>query len=41
MIAKMAPGPPRLRTVFVEISLLILLLPLGGVVLLRLYESAR
>lgn len=36
----MASRPPRLRTVFVEISLLILLLPLGGVVLLRLYESA-
>jgi len=30
---------PRLRTVFLVVSLVILLLPLGGIVLLRLYES--
>lgn len=30
---------PRLRTIFFTVNLLILLLPLGGVVLMRLYES--
>jgi signal transduction histidine kinase len=30
---------PRLRSIFFTVNLLILLLPLGGVVLLRLYES--
>ena len=32
--------PPRLRTVLLAINLLILLLPLGGIVALRVYESA-
>ena len=31
---------PRLRTVLLAINLLILLLPLGGIVALRVYESA-
>ena len=31
---------PRLRTVLISVNILILLFPLGGVVLLRLYESA-
>jgi signal transduction histidine kinase len=30
---------PRLRTVFITVNVLILLLPLGGIVLLRTYES--
>lgn len=30
---------PRLRTIFFTVNVLILLLPLGGIVLLRLYES--
>lgn len=33
-------SPPRLRTVLLTINLLILLLPLGGLVALRVYESA-
>lgn len=33
-------APPRLRTVLLVINLLILLLPLGGIVALRVYESA-
>ena len=33
-------APPRLRTVLLAINLLILLLPLGGIVALRVYESA-
>ncbi len=33
-------SPPRLRTVLLAINLLILLLPLGGIVALRVYESA-
>ncbi len=31
---------PRLRTVLISVNILILLFPLGGIVLLRLYESA-
>ncbi len=33
-------SPPRLRTVLLVVNLLILLLPLGGLVALRVYESA-
>src|SRR3990167_6074309 len=39
-IAEPVRAPPRLRTVLLVINLLILLLPLGGIVALRVYESA-
>jgi len=32
------PWRPRLRTVLLSINLIVLLLPLGGILFLRLYE---